>query len=214
MLFAVGGLLVSCQGSVSIEEPGGVAFVGGLESLSSAVAPVRLAPICCAAEVGRAACEGRGWVSSLRFIRMLVASRGILSMKEERGSTTQHQSDRLTAKVASAATQPAATLGIHNRSARLAHPDGGWSKRRKRRRGPVRRAVPEPNLAGVGAAVEILALDVVLGAAVAVGTTAAVEIPWQVGTGRHAGAWTGDAAYGVAADVDVGDCGDVGGCAG
>lgn len=43
----------------------------------------------------------------------------------------------------------------------------------------------------------------------ATGTAAAVEVPGYVGTGRHTGAWTGDAAYGVAADVDVGDFGDV-----
>ena len=56
-----------------------------------------------------------------------------------------------------------------------------------------------------------MALDVVLGAAVAAGTAAAVEISRYVGTGGHAGAGTGDAAYGVTADVDVGDGGDVGG---
>ncbi len=48
----------------------------------------------------------------------------------------------------------------------------------------------------------------------AVGTAAAVVVSWDVRAGRDAGAGTGDAADGVAADVDVGDCGDVGGGAG
>ncbi len=110
----------------------------------------------------------------------------------------------LTAIITPATTQPVAALGIHDRSARLAH-----ARRCRRgtrgegRRRPVRRAVAESELAGGDAAVEVLALDGVLGAAVPVGTAAAVVVPWDVGSGRHAGAGAGDAADGVAADVDL-----------
>ncbi len=110
---------------------------------------------------------------------------------------------KLTTIVAPTTTQPVSALGIHNRSARLAHARRCRGTRRKGRRRPVGRAVAEAELAGVEAAVEVLALDGVLGAAVAVGTAAAVVVPWDVGSGRHAGARTGDAADGVAADVDL-----------
>lgn len=59
-----------------------------------------------------------------------------------------------------------------------------------------------------------MALEVVLWTAMAVGTAAAVIISWHMGIGRHAGARTRDAAYGMTADVDVGDCGDIGGSSG
>lgn len=109
----------------------------------------------------------------------------------------------LTAVIAPAATQPVATLGIHNRSACLAHSRRRWRTGRKRRRRAVGRAVAEADQAGVGAAVEVLAFDVVLGAAMAAGTAAAVVVSRDLGTGRYAGAGTGDAAYGVATDVDL-----------
>ena len=119
--------------------------------------------------------------------------------------------ERLTAEIAPTAAQPVAALGIHDRSAGIPHSCSCRRTRRKRRCRTVGRAVAESKLTGVCATVEVLVLDVVLGAAMAVGTAAAVEISWYVGAGRHAGAGTGDAAYGMTADVDVGDCGDVGG---
>lgn len=45
----------------------------------------------------------------------------------------------------------------------------------------------------------------------AVRAAAAVIISWHMRIGRHAGARTRDAAYGVTADVDVWDYGDIGG---
>lgn len=66
-------------------------------------------------------------------------------------------------------------------------------------------------MAGICATVEILALDVVLWTAMAVRAAAAVIISWHMRIGRHAGARTRDAAYGVTADVDVWDYGDIGG---
>ena len=116
---------------------------------------------------------------------------------------------RLTAKIAPTAAQPVATLGIHNRSTGIPHPCRGRKTRRNRRCRPIGRAVAEPKLAGICATVEVLALDVVLGAAMAVRTAATVEVSRYVGTGWHASAGTGDATYGVTADVDVGDGGDV-----
>lgn len=125
-----------------------------------------------------------------------------------RRSTEIH---RATTVVAPAATQPVPALSIHNRSARQAHARRCWRTGRQRRCRTVGRAVAESDLAGVGAAVEILALDVVLWAAMTTGTAAAVVVSRLVGIRRHASARTRDAAYGVTADVDVWDCRDVGG---
>ena len=130
-------------------------------------------------------------------------------------SITQPASEevvRLTTIIAPTTTQPVPTLRIHNRSARLAHSHHFRSTRGKRRCRTVRRAVAEPDLACFGGAVEILAFEIVLGTAVPAETAAPVIVSWQTGTGGgHAGARTGDVAAvdGVAADVDVGDCGDV-----
>ena len=130
-------------------------------------------------------------------------------------SRGERQSGRLTTIIAPTATQPIATLSIHNRSACLAHSRRFRSTRRKRGRRTIGRAVAIPNLASVGAAVEKLAFDVVLGTAMSASTAASVVVPWHVGSsGRHASAGTRDAADSVAADVDIWDCRDIRGRSG
>ena len=120
----------------------------------------------------------------------------------------------LTAEITPTTAQPITTLSIHDRSAGLAHSCRCRRTRRKRRCRTIGRTVAEPGLTCICATVEVLALDVVLGAAVAAGTAAAVEISGYVGTGRDAGAGTGDTTYSMTADVDVRDRGDVGGSGG
>ena len=56
-----------------------------------------------------------------------------------------------------------------------------------------------------------MALNVVLRAAVAVGTATAVVVTRYIRGGWYAGARTGYVAGGAAADVNVRDCGCVGG---
>ena len=169
--------------------------------MTGAVTPERLAPVRGTAEGLLVAC----FVSGQRLA--FVCTR----VKRGRRYFLDGVNKRLTAEVAPTAAQPVATLGIHNRSACIPHSCRCRRTLRKRRGRTIVRAVAEPKLTRIHAAVEVLALDVVLGAAVAVGTTAAIEISRYVGTGWDASAGTRDAAYGVAADVDIGDGGDVGG---
>lgn len=128
-------------------------------------------------------------------------------------SLSRREMVELTTIIAPTTTQPVPTLCIHNRSARLTHPHRFRSTRGKSRCCAVGRAVAEPDLACFGGAVEILAFETVLGTAVPAETAAPVVVSWHTAGsgGGHAGAGTGDTADSVAADVDVGDCGGVGG---
>ena len=148
--------------------------------MTGAVTPERLAPVCGSAEGLLVACFVSG--QPLAFV-CHVAKRG-------RRFLLDMANGRLTAEIAPTAAQPVATLGIHNRSTGIPHPCRCRRTRRKRRRRPIGRAVAKPKLTRICAAVEVLALDVVLRAAVAVGTAAAVEVSRYVGTGRDAGAGT------------------------
>lgn len=140
---------------------------------SAAVAPEWLTPVGSSAEIHRVTCFREP------MVRIMYS-----------GCMRQRQRFRLTTIIAPTAAQPGSTLGIHDRSARLAHSRRRRSTRRKRRCRTIGRAIAEPNLAGVGSTVEILALDVVLWAAMAVRAAAAVIVAGQVGTRGHAGAGT------------------------
>lgn len=108
-----------------------------------------------------------------------------------------------TAEVGSGATETSLALLIDNRSTSLA----GSSIRAPGNSGLSRCLLAVAlSVAGLaaGTAVQALVLDVVLGAAVAGGRAAAVEV--AVGSGAGAG----DAALGMAADVDDGDRGGEG----
>ena len=176
-------------------------------SASSAIPPPSLTPIGRSTEIHRAAC-----INNPSFSTCHPKSERRANPKPPNNNNSDEKKIRPTAKIAPTATQPLPTPRIHNRPARLPHPRRPRRPGRNRRRRPVRRAVAEPHLARLGAAVQILALDVVLGPAVPVGTAAAVVVARQGGVGGgDAGAGTGDAAGGVAADVYVGDEGDVGG---
>jgi hypothetical protein len=110
------------------------------------------------------------------------------------------------AEVGTRAAKSIATLLVDDGTASLSSTGGALGGGRLSRRLHVV-ALSESSLAAV-AAVEVLVLDVVLGAAVAGRGAAAVEV--AVGTGTGAGY----AALGVAADVDFGDSGGEVGCGG
>jgi hypothetical protein len=102
-----------------------------------------------------------------------------------------------TAEVRARAAKSSSTLPVHNRTASLALLRHGRLSRRLSRRLLVV-ALSEASLTSV-TAVEVLVLDVVLGAAVAGRRAAAVEE--AIGTGAGAS----DTTLGVAADVDFRD---------
>ena len=152
-------------------------------SVSSAVSPPFLTPIGRSTEIHRAACFTNPSFSL------------VINLERVASATQAHQhSDGViepTAKIAPTATQPIPTSRIHNRSARLPHSHCRDRTRRKPRRRPIRRAVAEAHLARLGAAVEVLALNVVLGTAVPIGTAAAVIVSQQTRIGGgDAGAGT------------------------
>lgn len=108
-----------------------------------------------------------------------------------------------TAEVGSGAAQTSLALLVDNRSASLTGTSIRATLNSRLGRRLLQIALSEPGLASI-TAVQSLVLDVVLGAAVAGGGAAAVEVAVGAGTGA------GDAALGVAADVDDGDRGGEG----